>query len=144
MGWIANFERVMDQWTSGLWAAVYRRRPRPIEVVTVLRRECDNNALIVGRGCTLVPNHFTIELPAESHRQLDPHSCRLAPDLAAQIRRYAAEQRYSFAGPVTVRLHPGDEPEHRRYRVSSRVAPSPAGSQAGDDLTVALPAVPLR
>ncbi|MGW8375442.1 DUF3662 domain-containing protein [Streptomyces sp. ODS28] len=135
---LTGIERAMERWTSTLWTAVRSPRPKPMEVVAVLRRECDDNALIMERGRTLVPNHFTIELPADSHRQLAAHHGRLGAELAAQVRRHAAEQRYRFAGPVTVDLHPGEG--RRRYRVHSRLAPHQAPT-ASADLTKALPVI---
>jgi hypothetical protein len=138
MRWIANFERTMERWTGTALSLVRKPKEKPAEVVAVLRQECDDNALIVGRGRTLVPNHFTIELPRDSHRQLDAHSGQLTPHLAAQIRRYAAEQRYSFAGPVTIRLRAHPENDRVRYRVHSHIAPHHAPAPS-DDLTKALP-----
>ena len=141
MRMIANFEHALERWTSAVWCSVRKPRHKPAEVVAVLRRECDDNALIVARGRTLVPNHFTIELPHDSHRQLAEHSRELLPDLTAQIRRHAAEKRYSFAGPVEIRLDTRPECERTRYRVHSRIAPHCAPAHT-DDFTKALPVVP--
>lgn len=123
---IDKFERKLEHWASATWSSVRKPPHEPLEVVGMLRRECDENALILGRGRTLVPNHFTIELPDESHRQLIAHSAALEPELTAQIRRYAAERRYHFTGPVAVRLHPHPDGVRARYRVRSRIAPDRA------------------
>lgn len=138
MRMIEDFERAMERWAARLWASVWGHRGRPMEVVAVLRKECDDNAMIVARGRTLVPNLFTIELPHEAHRQLDAHTDELAPQLAAQVRRHAAERRYTFAGPVTVRLHPAGDPEGCRYRVRSHVEPGPDATPPAE-LTQVLP-----
>ena len=143
MGKITNLERAMERWTATAWSAVRRpkKKQKPMEVVAILRRECDANAMILGRGRTLVPNHFSIDLPRTSHRQLAVHDGQLAPQLTAQIRRYAAEQRYHFAGPVTVDLYAHTECERVRYRVRSHIAPARRPAAPADDHTKALPVI---
>lgn len=135
---IDKFERKLERWAAATWSSVRKPPHEPLEVVEMLRRECDENALILGRGRTLVPNHFTIELPHESHRQLAAHSDTLEPELTAQIRRYAAERRYHFTGPVAVCLHPHPEGVRSRYRVHSRIAPDRAPAPHNSE-TQALP-----
>ncbi|MDJ1137351.1 DUF3662 domain-containing protein [Streptomyces iconiensis] len=135
---IEGFERAMERWAANVWTFVRGPRHKPMEVVAVLRKECDDNAMIVGHGRTLVPNLFTIELPHETHRRLDVHSAELAPQLAAQVRRHAAERRYTFAGPVTVRLHPAGDPGGSRYRVRSHVEARPSATPPAE-LTQVLP-----
>ncbi|MGW7519800.1 DUF3662 domain-containing protein [Streptomyces sp. NPDC054796] len=142
MGRITNIERAMERWTSTAWSVVRRpKRQKPMEVVAMLRRECDVNAMILGRGRTLVPNHFTIELPSSSHRRLSTSDDELLPQLAAQVRSYAAEQHYHFAGPVTVALHSHSESGPARYRVRSHLTPARAPAPPVDDSTRALPVV---
>ncbi|MGW7517953.1 DUF3662 domain-containing protein [Streptomyces sp. NPDC054796] len=138
---IASIERAMERWTATLWAAVRREKEKPIEVVAGLLRACDENAVIVGRGRTVVPNHFTIELPRESYRELDGHAEVLAERLATRIRQYAAERHYTFAGPVRVRLRGyGGAGSGFRYRIRSHIDPTRPPART-DDLTRALPAV---
>ncbi|MDG4862003.1 hypothetical protein P8605_28065 [Streptomyces sp. T-3] len=38
--------------------------------------------------------------------------------------RHAAEQGYTFAGPITVHLTPGHSPDIGRYRIASRITPA--------------------
>ena len=142
MGRIGDFERALERWISAAWARIRRPRRKPVEVVTVLYKECDENAMILGPGRILVPNHFTIELPYDAHQRLAAHSRELTPQLAALIRSYAAERRYTFAGPVRVRLEAPRRAEHPidRYRVHSHVAPTgPAPGGHGTELTQLLP-----
>ncbi|MFC6063705.1 FhaA domain-containing protein [Streptomyces ochraceiscleroticus] len=137
---IGRFERAMDRWTSAVWASVRKPGKKPMDVVVRLRRECDDNALIMGRGRTVVPNCFSIELPADSHRRLAGHRERLGPELAAEIRRYAAERSDSFAGPVTVGVAAHPDGGRTRYRVHSRLVPCHPPTHM-DAPTMALPQV---
>ncbi|WP_128434141.1 DUF3662 domain-containing protein [Streptomyces cyaneus] len=120
---LVDLERTMERWSNTLWESLVPRARKQAEVVGVLRRECDDRALILDRRRTLVPNAFVIELPPESHRQLTDDSAQVAGHLAAQVRRHAAEQGYTFAGPVGVRLAPADDTRVGRFRIRSRISP---------------------
>lgn len=113
----------MERYITAVWKVLVPPAGRPAEVVGILRRECDDRALILDRRRTLVPNAFVIELPLASHDRLAEDGERVSGHLAAQIRRHAAEQGYTFAGPVTVRLAQTDDAGVGRFRVRSRVVP---------------------
>jgi hypothetical protein len=91
--------------------------------VAILRRKCDDNALILGRQRILVPNAFVIELPPTTHQQLTAGAAFVDHHLALQVHRHAAEQGYTFAGPVTVHLRPCHSSTVGRFRIHSRIAP---------------------
>ncbi|MGW8377651.1 Scr1 family TA system antitoxin-like transcriptional regulator [Streptomyces sp. ODS28] len=65
----------------------------------------------------LVPNHFVIELSADSHRQPAERHGTLAVEAAAQVRQHTAEKHHRLAGPVTVELLQGGR---RRCRCRMR------------------------
>ncbi|MFE0801614.1 FhaA domain-containing protein [Streptomyces sp. NPDC058812] len=87
-------------------------------------RQCDDNTLIVGRRNVVVPNAFVIELLPEIHRLISASPLPVAPVLAAEVRRHAAQQGYTFAGPVAVDLCPAPGDTAVRFRVHSRIAPA--------------------
>ncbi|MFE7645873.1 FhaA domain-containing protein [Streptomyces phaeoluteigriseus] len=114
----------MEGWVDALGEALIPRAGKRAEVVRILHCECDDGALILDRRRTLVPNTFVIELPPESHLRLAPGSAEVVGHLAAQVRRHAAEQGYTFAGPVAVHLARTDDADVGRFRVRSRIVPS--------------------
>nr|WP_267882956.1 FhaA domain-containing protein [Streptomyces bicolor] len=116
-------ERAMDGWTSGLWDRLARRIKDPVELVSTLLQHCDDKALIIDRHRILVPNAFVIELLPDIHRKLEASAEQVAPHLANQVRRHAAERGYTFAGPITVHLRPASGDMTDRYCVRSRIAP---------------------
>ncbi|MFG3369553.1 FhaA domain-containing protein [Streptomyces sp. NPDC048156] len=116
-------ELAMERWTATLWGILFRPKRRPGDVVAVLRRECDDNALIVARQRVVVPNVFVIDLLPDTHRKLTTHALPVEPHLVNQVRRHAAEQGYTFAGPVAVDLRPAHRETTERFRVRSRIAP---------------------
>ncbi|WEO93041.1 FhaA domain-containing protein [Streptomyces sp. FXJ1.172] len=119
-------ERAMEQWTSALWDRLPRRPKDPVELIGTLHRHCDENALILDRRRILVPNAFVIELLPDIHRRLTADAEQVAPHLATQIRRHAAERGYTFAGPVAVQFRPAPADSSARFRVHSRIAPAVA------------------
>ncbi|MFC7307269.1 FhaA domain-containing protein [Streptomyces monticola] len=124
MGIFRDVERVMERWGAVLWARLWPPRHRQAEVVAILRRRCDDTALILDRERVLVPNAFVIELPPAVHEQLTAEERQLRRQLSVQLRRHAAERGYVFAGPVAVDLRPSREKAVGRFRIHSRIAPA--------------------
>ncbi|MDF4249648.1 DUF3662 domain-containing protein [Streptomyces sp. WMMB303] len=126
MTFFREVESRMERFSDSLWRLFVRGAEEQVEVLEVLRRECEAKAVIVGRGRTVVPNVFELELPSESYARLAGQAEPVGERLASEVRRHAAERRFSFAGPVAVRLCPpraGQDPP--RYRVHSSITPRP-------------------
>ncbi|MGW7080013.1 DUF3662 domain-containing protein [Streptomyces sp. NPDC054866] len=117
-------ERTMERWTSAMWALLLPSPRQHAEVVAILHRECDDNALILDRQRVLVPNAFVIELPSESHSQLTAHTDEVSRQLVSHVCRHAAEHGYTFAGPVAVALQPSGNESVGRFQIRSRIAPT--------------------
>jgi hypothetical protein len=123
MGFLES-ERVMEQWVMNVWSRLSPARQTHGEALTTILRQCDENALIVGRQRVVAPNAYVIELLPQTHRQISDSALPVAPALAAHVRRHAAERGYTFAGPVTVQLRPAPDDRTDRFRVHSRIAPA--------------------
>lgn len=124
---ISLIEHTMERWTATVWTLLLPPGQQRGEVVAILRRQCDDSALILGRERVLVPNAFVIDLPPESHRRLTTTGTELSRHLAAQVHRHAAEQGYTFAGPVAVSLRSADGEAVGRFRIQGRIAPQNRG-----------------
>ncbi|MFH8410938.1 FhaA domain-containing protein [Streptomyces sp. NPDC018019] len=124
MGILNSLEERMDRWAFGWHRRRRAARRDPLEVVTILRRSCDEHTLIMGRGRVVAPNTFVLQVPETSHRRLRSAVAPLERELAAVVRGHAAARAYTFAGPVTVRLAPAPVPAHERYRIHSRITPA--------------------
>ncbi|WP_419995104.1 DUF3662 domain-containing protein [Streptomyces boninensis] len=125
MGFVGTIEGAVERWSTTFWAAIVRPDKESVEVVAMLRRECDAHIMVIGRGRTLVPNHFTVVVPDTCFHALAEQQKELERHLARLVRRHAAEQHYSFGGPVRVDLQAAPAPRARRYRIHSRIAPVP-------------------
>ena len=104
MGVLQRFERRLGGLVEGAFAKVFKGDVQPVEVASALQRETDDKKTIVGQGKILVPNDFVVELGQHDYDRLSPWEAQLGKELAAMVREHAAEQRYSFVGPVTVAL----------------------------------------
>ncbi|GAA2654894.1 DUF3662 domain-containing protein [Streptomyces vastus] len=124
---LTALEHAMERWSNALWTLLIppaHRQHNQTELVRTLHRECDDRALIMDRQRILVPNAFVVELPPESHRQLADSRRQLDSYLSNHVRKHAAEQGYTFAGPVAVQLTEAERSEVDRFRVRSYIAPT--------------------
>lgn len=140
MGFLRTSERLLERWATNVRGYLLPTKPKPGEVVAILLRQCDDNALLFGRQHIGVPNAFVIELPPDIHRQLSDNPLPVAPVLVHQVCRHAAEQGYSPTrspstyAPLQVTRPPGsastaasarreDDPSPRRSSIVADCAP---------------------
>src|SRR5438067_2607614 len=102
VGVLQRFERRLGGLVEGAFAKVFKGEVQPVEIASALQREADDRKTVVGEGKVLVPNDFVVELGARDHARLDPWADPLGRELAAMVREHAAEQGYTFVGPVRV------------------------------------------
>ncbi|MBX6371377.1 MAG: DUF3662 domain-containing protein [Acidothermus sp.] len=152
MGVLQRFERRLSGLVEGLFARAFRSEVQPVEIAAALQRELDNEAAILGPDRTLVPNHFIVELGSHDHARLIPYERPLISELVAMVREHAAEQRYSFVGPVSIDLVHVPTLETGVFRVRSEVvyavpdgaerSPSASRARMPDDVPAPAPAAP--
>ncbi len=127
MGVLQRFERRIGGVVEGIFARAFKSEVQPVEVAAALQRELDDQAAVVGRDRTLVPNQFVVELGHHDYDRLAPYEKPLTDELAAMVREHAADQRYSFVGPVQVELLLVPALETGLFRIRSEVAPGREG-----------------
>lgn len=146
MGVFDRFERRLEGLVNKPFAKAFHDEVQPVEVAAALQRECDDKAAIVGRGRTMVPNRFTVELSDHDHDRLSMWFEPLAAELAAMVREHAEAQHYTFVGPVQVEFAHSSDLDTGLFRVAGEAvagvvdqsapgapAPGPA-ADAGPDL----------
>jgi hypothetical protein len=104
MGVFDRFEKGIERAVNGAFAKAFRSDVQPVEIASALRRAADEKAAVVGRGRTLVPNSYVVELGSTDHDRLYEWADDLAAEFAANLRAHADQQGYTFVGPVTVEL----------------------------------------
>ena len=123
MGVLDRFERRLDRLVSGAFARAFKAEVQPVEIASALQRECDDKAAIVGRGRTIVPNEFHVELGPSDFQRLATYLAPLSTELADVVREHAGEQGYALVGPVAVTLQESDALETGVFRVVSEAVP---------------------
>jgi hypothetical protein len=127
VGVLQRFERRIGGVVEGIFARAFKSEVQPVEVAAALQRELDDQAAVVGRDRTLVPNQFVVELGDHDYDRLSPYEGPLTDELAAMVREHATDQRYSFVGPVQVKLLLVRTLETGVFRIRSEVAPGREG-----------------
>ncbi|MGI8683389.1 MAG: FhaA domain-containing protein [Mycobacteriales bacterium] len=122
MGVLQRFERRLEGLVSGVFTRVFKGQVEPVEVAAQLQRETDDNRTVVTEGRILVPNDFVVQLGSTDYQRLSPYAEPLGAELADMVSEHAAEQGYSFVGPVRVNLELADELGTGRFLVRSGVA----------------------
>jgi hypothetical protein len=109
MGVLDRFEKGIERAVNGAFARAFRSEVQPVEIASALRRAADEKAAIVGRGRTLVPNAYVVELGGTDYDRMAEYADALPEELASNLREHAEQQGYAFVGPVTVELEHVEE-----------------------------------
>lgn len=147
MSGLQRFEHRLSGLVEGGFARIFRGKVEPVELAAALAREADTNKA-VGPQRVLVPNVYEIDLGHNDFERLAPYSLTLADELASILREHAAEQGYTFVGPVTVALRQLPNLGTGSFRIESRVeageddGPPPAVRPFAPSPSVAAPPVP--
>lgn len=144
MGVLSSFERRLSGLVEGTFAKVFKGWAEPAQIAGALTRELDSRR-VTGARQTLVPNSFVVDLSGRDHERLVPYSESLSDELATMLREHADEERYNFAGPVTVHLARDASLSTGVFRIHAEVnndgtieaAPEPAGREPHRDVEVA-------
>ncbi|WP_045876834.1 FhaA domain-containing protein [Pseudofrankia sp. DC12] len=121
MGVLQRFERRLGGLVEGAFAKVFKGGVEPVEIAGALAREADDRRAISSNR-VLVPNEFAVELASPDYNRLSPYSRALCDELAEMVREHAAEQRYTFVGPVSIRLTEAADLDVGVFRIRSSVA----------------------
>ena len=131
MGVLQRFERRLGGLVEGAFARVFGGVVQPVEIAAALQREAEDRKAIVGQGRVMVPNDYVVELGETDFSRLSAYDGPLRRELAAMVGEHAAEQGWSFVGPVGVRLERVDGLSTGVFRLRSTVlSPEDMGGDA--------------
>lgn len=119
-GVLQRFEKRLEGAVTGAFARAFRSAVQPVEIAAALQREVDNNATIVSRERTLVPNDFTVELSPADHERLTPYGTTLAAELGTLLTEHMTEQRYTPSGPIGIDFALDEALHTGRFTIISR------------------------
>ncbi|GAA1057947.1 hypothetical protein GCM10017608_03490 [Agromyces luteolus] len=106
MGLLDNFEKGLERAVNGAFAKTFRSGLQPVEITAALKREIDTKAAVVSRDRVLVPNRFIVRMSPADHQRMDSLGPALIDELTDLVQKHAANQRFQFAGGITIVLHP--------------------------------------
>ncbi|TDE12665.1 FhaA domain-containing protein [Jiangella asiatica] len=132
MGVLQRFERRLENLVQGAFTRAFRSEVQPVEIAAAIQRELDNNAQIVSRDRSLVPNDFVVELGPGDHERLSAYLGTLATELVELAREHAELQHYAFTGPVGVGFERHEDLIVGDFRIRSAVR---AGVDRGSSFT---------
>nr|NLI50378.1 DUF3662 domain-containing protein [Propionibacterium sp.] len=130
MGIFDAIERKLERAVSDGFARAFKGDVQPVEIAARLQRELDAEARLLSRDRKLVPNDFTIGLSQHDHDRLVPYSRKINAEIIPQLREYAANQGYLFAGPISIDYVLEPDLPTGRFTIES---------QAADDQPFGLP-----
>lgn len=130
MGLFDRVERKLDRVINGAFARAFRAEVQPVEIAAAMRRAMDDRAAVVGKGRTIVPNVFTIELDPTDYDRLTQYSDVLSQELIASVEEHADSQRYQPGGGFHVDFVKKDDLDTGVFRV--RPATSKTAQRRGD------------
>lgn len=119
MGVLQRFEHRVEELVSGAFARAFRAQLQPVEIAAALQHECDEQAAIVSRENTMVPNRFVVTLAPQDHDRLSGYATVLVEELATVVREHADEQGYTLVGPVDISFEADPDLPTGRLRVRS-------------------------
>lgn len=119
-GVLQRFEKRLEGAVTGAFARAFRSAVQPVEIAAALQREVDNNAQILSRQRTLVPNDFTVELSPADHERLSPYGDTLSGELSTLLYEHIEEQRYIASGPIRIQFALDEDLHTGRFTIVSR------------------------
>lgn len=122
MSLFERMERKLERTVNGVFARAFRAEVQPLELAAAVRRAMDDRATMLGRGRTIVPNLFTIELAPADYERLTEFDEELEDELVAAAQEHAASQRYQPGGPLQVLFDEDEELETGVFRVRPATA----------------------
>ena len=122
MGLFDRLERGLERAVNGAFARAFKAEVQPVEIAAAMRRAMDDRAAILGKGRTIVPNLFTVELAPTDYDRLTAYSDVLTDELVAAAQEHAETQRYHPGGRIQVHFAPDEELETGVFRVRPATA----------------------
>jgi hypothetical protein len=122
VGLLDSFEKGIERAVNGAFAKTFRSGVQPVEIASALRSELDTKAAVVSRDRILVPNTLVVRLAPADHERMGALGRTLHDELVQLVEGHAKEQKYSFAGPVSLAIHADESLTTGTVRVDSRSA----------------------
>lgn len=125
MGLFDRMEGKLERAVNGVFAKAFRAEVQPVEIASAIRRAMDDRAASSGRGRSVVPNVFTIELSETDFDRLTDHGTELEDELIAAAEEHADSQHYQPGGPIDILFDEDADLETGVFRLRPSTAKRP-------------------
>lgn len=132
MGILDRFEERVDRLVNGAFARAFASEVQPVEIASALQHEVTDQAQIFGKGRTIVPNYFVVDLSQEDFERLTAHEDTLRNELAGVVREHVSEQRYITLGPVEIQFALDPDLNTGIFRVNTQTKDASGGQEPAE------------
>lgn len=132
MGMFDKFEGRLERAVNGAFAKAFRSGVEPVEIASAVRRAMDDRAARLGRGRTIVPNYFSVELSPTDYDKLVGYEDDIEREVAASAQEHAETQAYQIPGPLRIDLTCEEELETGVFRVRPSTDKNPPARHHAD------------
>jgi hypothetical protein len=144
VGLFDRVEQRLERAVNGAFARAFKSEVQPVEIASAIRRAMDDRAAVLGRGRTIVPNLYTVELSDTDYDRLGGYDEELEKELIAAAQEHAESQRYQPGGPIQVSFASANDLETGVFRLRTSTArrPGAAPSRGSEGYAAPAPAAP--
>ena len=128
MGLFDRVEQRLERAVNGAFARAFKSEVQPVEIASAIRRAMDDRAAVLGKGRTIVPNLFTVELSDTDYDRLGGYDEELENELIAAAQEHAESQRYQPGGPLQVNFASANDLETGVFRLRTSTARRPGAT----------------
>jgi hypothetical protein len=125
VGLFDRVEQRLERAVNGAFARAFKSEVQPVEIASAIRRAMDDRAAVLGKGRTIVPNLFTVELSDTDYDRLGGYDEELENELIAAAQEHAESQRYQPGGPLQVNFASANDLETGVFRLRTSTARRP-------------------
>jgi hypothetical protein len=118
---LQGFERRMERTVEDVFARAFKSKIKPIELGRRLIKDMDANRTLDVRGRTVVPNGFTFALAQADHAPFIEIHDALVRELGEAAHHHAADEKYSFMGPIVIDVVSDPVLKSGRFTCTSRM-----------------------
>lgn len=131
MGIWGDIERKLERAYNESFARAFKSEVQPVELASAIRKAMDDRSAVLGRGRTMVPNLFLIELSPTDYDRIAPIAGDVEIELVAAAEEHAESQHYQPGGPIRVDFERGDDLETGVFRVRPSTVRHPDNAPSG-------------
>ncbi len=131
-----KIERRVESAFENVFSRAFRSDLKPVELASGVKKAMDDRAATVNRERVLVPNEFEIILAESDFDKIeDWGEDAMRSELIDVATRYAADQRYTFVGPVRVTFSYDEKLSRGKLLVRARSKRGPVAPATTGDAT---------